>query len=411
MNTMNSPRPASLSKLWEQKVYGNALWYSVEGWGRTYVISQYLAFLFWGLPGMTELETLPDSVTFLILVAGALIPPVLVALSQRKGKRLTTLKRALAVAAAYQAILWALLGLIFLVVRTLPNDESVFLMLPLVFVPYLAWWPIGTFARWRLSSLRRGYEKRIVDALKAVPGAEVGKPSRTQDLTTFWITCGRRSIFAALSYEIVIPETNGRWKGKLPPRAAQYVDYKGHDTVILLDRPTGSSAVFPAGKRTYVLSGGFDAPERFVGQIAFLCKQAAREAEEIEIGRSAERLATESLRALLPEGWQVYTSLWLPELQGEVDLVVMASDKRIWIIEVKSYAGPVTYQDGELWRGDEQWEGVMDQLRKQMLTARAPVVLWQPRANEEFDHPKRLEGEIYHHRGNPKGLVKLLTEA
>lgn len=136
MNTMKSPRPASLSKLWEQKVYGNALWHSVEGWGRTYVISQYLAFLFWGLPGMTELNTLPGSVTFSILVAGALIPPVLVALSQRKGKRLTTLKRALAVAAAYQTILWALLGLIFLVVRTLPSDESMFLILPLVFVPY-----------------------------------------------------------------------------------------------------------------------------------------------------------------------------------------------------------------------------------------------------------------------------------
>ncbi len=411
MNTMKRPRPALLTKLWEKKFLGNRVWQNVEGWGGTYVLAQYLAFIGAALLGGREPKTPTTLAPYLVLATGALAPVVSVTLSQPRGNRLATLKTAFVVAVAYQASVYALLKLIFFGIETQPSDEGMYLILPLTFGPYIAWWPIGFFARWKPWGLRKAYEKRIFNALKAVPGAEVDKPNRSEDLTTVWISCGRRNILAVLSYEDVIPKTDGRWKGRLPHQAAQYVDYEGHDTVILLDEPTGSSAIFPAGERTYVLSGGFDAPERFIGQIALLCKRSRHEAEKLDIGQNAEHLAADALRKFLPEGWQLYTSLWLPELQGEVDLVVMAPGERMWIIEVKSYAGPVTYRNGELWRNGQWWEGVMNQLRKQMRTARAPVVLWQPRANDAFDRPIQLEGKIYHHRGNPKGLVKFFRGA
>ena len=303
-----------------------------------------------------------------------------------------------------------LLAGVFLTVGLGSNDRSMlfipFLILAtsIIWLPFLvAFTPSWLTAR-QLRRHRSRYEVLLLRELaRRVPGLRPEGLRREANHTEVQMRCHQdHPLSMVLAYAPQEMEMNAEgWKAQLP---FPLDEEKAQATVIYLPlaRSPGPP-VLPAGKRSLLV---FGEENPLFAQLALLC----RGFEGQRRGKEAEEVAYESLREALPPDWTLARGLWLPELRGETDLFVQAPDGRMWLIEVKSYRGPVTYQDGSLKRGAESWQEVLEQLRKQAQTSGLPVILWQPLAEDSFAKPVRLEGKIYHHRGDAQALARFLAQ-
>ena len=62
-------------------------------------------------------------------------------------------------------------------------------------------------------------------------------------------------------------------------------------------------------------------------------------------GRHGEHLVVEQLRTVLDHRWTVYCNLKLPHHRADLD-VVLVGPRGIWVLEIKTFRGPIRIHDG-----------------------------------------------------------------
>lgn len=246
-----------------------------------------------------------------------------------------------------------------------------------------------------------GFQVRAITSLEWSPLAEHDAAFALS------LAYGNRELWlVVLPAPIAVPLRKDGWSPFLSRALYQLVNDNHHPKLLYL--PQG---MFPGNPVSPLHQVDTEAVlvvgelELLLGQLDLWLSAWRQQVEGQQLGAEAEARAYEALRGLLPAGWELKRQLQLPGGVGEVDLLVRSPEGRLWIVEIKSYSGPVSYRDGALWRGVEPWQGVLEQLRKQADSALVPVILWQPNAKDGFSAPRQLEGRIYHHRGNPQGLA------